>query len=367
MKMAGIIFSNIHDNAMGELTRERTVASLPFGGRYRQVDFTLSNMVNSNIFTIGIITKYNYQSLMDHLSSVSEWDLNRKNGGLFFLPPFVTGNNGIYRGKLEALHSAISFLEKVKAEYVMLSGTTVICNINYEKVLQSHIDSGADVTVVANKESGGKNCEVVIKADGNTASLIALDAPVCNDFVGMEMYVIERELLLNVVKSSVSHGLYHFEREFLQKRLLDHSLSINVYPFDGVVLRNDSVPQFYKNNLALIDEDIRSGIFKQDAPIYTKTLDEEPTFYRDKSLVDNCLIANGCTIGGNVYNSVIFRDVKIEQGAVVKNSVIMQGTTIGRNSHIEQAIIDKDVCVAPFRVLVGAASSPVIIKKGERV
>lgn len=371
MRMAGIIFSNIYDASMGDLTKYRTVASLPFGGRYRLIDFVLSNMANSGITTVGIITKYNYQSLMDHLGSCAEWDLNTKNGGVFFLPPFSLGNNGIYRGKLEALYSAVAFLEHAKEEYVIMSDSTVTCNIDLEDVLESHIQSGADITVVANDENATGNhqyIDLILSMDGDQVKDLAINCKSEEgDLAGMGIFVMERKMLLEVVQSSVARGLCHFEREYMQRHFIDGGLKINVFQFKGVVLRNTDVPSFFRNNLLLNDEEIRNGIFKKSSPIHTKVRDEEPTFYQEGSVVNDCLIADGCRIEGTVERSVLFRDVKIEKGAVVKNSVIMQGTVIGRNAHIEQAIIDKDVTVSPSRMLVGVASSPIIINKGEKI
>ena len=166
MDMMGIIFSNIYDNNMGELTRERTSASIPFGGRYRQIDFILSNMANSGIRDIGIITKYNYQSLMDHLGNCDEWDL-KLGDGVRFLPPYATGHTGAYRGKLEALQTALPVLERNDSDYVVLADTTVLCTINFLEVLEKHVESGCDITVVskAGKCDGVKPQHLAMKLD----------------------------------------------------------------------------------------------------------------------------------------------------------------------------------------------------------
>jgi glucose-1-phosphate adenylyltransferase len=371
MKMAGIIFSNIYDTMMGELTRHRTVASLPFGGRYRQIDFVLSNMVNSNISTVGIITKYNYQSLMDHLGSCAEWDLNRKNGGVYILPPYGTGITDVYNGKLEALYNATSFLNNANADYVVLADSTVICNIDYEEVLESHIRSGADITVVANKDTdhyAKMDHDLVLTLDGEKVVDVAINCPAGeNMLAGMGMYIMERGQLLEMIQYSASHGLCHFEREFVQRNYMNGTLTINVFQFNRTVLRNHDICSYFHNNFRLMEEEVRADIFSKDAPIYTKVRDEVPTFYSSDCLVNDCLIADGCTFWGTVENSVLFRDVTIEQGAVVKNSVIMQGTHIGENSYIEYAIIDKDVIITPKTTLIGALGTPFIVAKGERV
>lgn len=372
MKMTGIVFSNIYDTSMGDLTKYRTVASLPFGGRYRQVDFVLSNMCNSGVRKVGIITKYNYQSLMDHLSTSAEWDFNTRDGGLYFLPPFSTGGTGgVYRGKLEALYNAITFLEHSTEKYVVMADSTTVCNIDFDDVLDSHIASGKEITAITTRvKDYDENlmAEMIISINGNEVKSLAVNTkPKKGDIISTGMYIMEREHLLELVKDSVAHGLCYFERDLLQRQFINDNITINVYEFNGVLLRNSDVISYYHNNLKLLDEEIHDGIFQKSAPIYTKVRDEEPSFYFEGSTVNNCLIADGCKIEGYVENSIIFRDVKIEKGAVVKNSVVMQGTVIKNGADIENTIIDKDVTISENRTLIGGENSPLIINKGETV
>lgn len=369
MKALGIIFSNIHDTYLGELTKQRTLASLPFGGRYRLIDFVLSNMVNSDIFEVGVIAKYNYQSLMDHLSVTSNWDLNRKNGGLFILPPFAMGQASVYGSKIDALYGAMSFIKSSKQDYVVMSDTNVLCNINFEQVVEQHEKSGVDVTVVANREEPGKQThDLVLSAENGIVTDIEINAP-CSDetFCGMNMFVMRKDFLIKSICDSIAHGFTHFERDFLQKQFIRGRLEVGVYEFKGVALRNRDIPSYFKNNMKLLDENIRAGIFLQKAPIYTKVRDVVPTFYGNESKVGDCLVANGCRIEGTVENCVIFRDVTIEKGSVVKNSIIMQGSCIESGANVEYAIIDKDCTIRSKRSLVGAETSPIIIHKGEIV
>ncbi len=373
MKMIGIIFSNIYDNAMADLTYNRTVASLPFGGRYRQIDFVLSNMVNSGISYIGVITKYNYQSLMDHLGSCSEWDLNGKNRGLFLLPPFVTGQTGVYRGKLEALHVALNFLKKCQEEYVLLSDSTTICNIDYDPILEEHVSSGCDVTVVSHKMreiDRGHHHDLLMKTDETGKVTEMAVSTVGNEddtLVGMGMFLMRRLHLIEVIQNAVARDQHHFEREFLLRAFYREGLTVHASRFDGVVLRNDSVPVYFKNNLRLTRAEVRKDLFRSDRPIYTKVRDEIPSFYGQDSKVDDCMIADGCRIEGHVENSVLFRDVKVGRGSVVKNCVIMQGVNIGENCRIDHVITDKDVEISDGTELKGADQAPIVIKKGERV
>ncbi len=369
-KMSGIIFSNIYDGALGDLTAKRTVASLPFGGRYRQIDFVLSNMVNSNITSVGVITKYNYESLMDHLGSCEEWDLNRKNGGVYIIPPFAFGRSDVYHGKLEALYMALNFLKSQKSEYIVLSDTITICNIDYRKVLESHIKSGTDITAIATPpRSGASNYPAVFETDesGIAKSITINCAAKENSLVGIGMFIMEREALIKVVTDCVSAGFYHFEKDFLQKYFNEGKISVNVYKFAEDILRNRDVATYLKNSLMLTDEGIHKSLFKPSAPIYTKVRDEIPTYYGKNSSVCECIIADGCVIEGNLQNSVLFRNVKVSEGAQIRSSVIMQGTKIGKNAIIENAIIDKNVIITDGTHLIGAKESPIIIKKGETV
>lgn len=372
MKMCGIVFSNIYDSTMGELTAHRTVASMPFGGRYRFIDFVLSNMVNSGVYNIGVITKYNYQSLMDHLGTGSEWDLGRKNANLYILPPFSTGVSNVYRGNLEALNNAMSFLNATKPDYVLMCDTTVICNIDYDDALQSHIKSGADVTVIANKEIKAYECDsndFVITADENgTVNDLAIGYMLDGKpLIGMGMFIIARKTLINIIESYVSRGRYSFEKDYLLSRFVDGQVKINAYEFKGTVLRNHNTLSYFKNNFEIMNEDVRNDIFKSETPIYTKVRDEAPSYYHDGCQVKECTVADGCNIYGKVENSVLFRDVVIEKGATVRNSIIMQGSRVGAGANVNYAIIDKNVTVTPAAELMGASSVPVIVHKGKTV
>lgn len=369
-KLSGIIFSNIYDGALGELTAQRTVASLPFGGRYRQIDFVLSSMVNSGITSVGVITKYNYQSLMDHLGSCEEWDLNSKTGGLYIIPPFASGRSDIYHGKLEALYTALNFLELQTSEYIVLSDTITICNIDYRKVLDNHIASGKDVTAIAYPpRHNSNNYPVVYELDkDNSAKKITITSNANeNSLVGVGMFIMKREALIEVVKESISLGLYHFEKDFLQKYFNEGKITVNVYEFEGVILRNRDIATYLKNNILLTDENIRNGLHRPSAPIYTKVRDEIPTYYGETSEVDECIVADGCRIFGKIKNSVLFRDVTVEENVEIVGSIVMQGSEIKKGAYIENAIIDKNVTITEGTRLIGVPNNPIIIKKGETV
>lgn len=370
MSTMGIIFSNIYDNNMGELTAMRTSASIPFGSRYRQVDFVLSNMANSGIKSIGIITKYNYQSLMDHLGNCEEWDL-KLGDGVRFLPPYATGHTGAYHGKLEALQTAMPVLERSDADYVVLSDTTVLCAINFRLVVEEHIRSGCDITVIA--KAGIANGEKIqhaafkLSADGEIEDM-AVDYRAPEDYlVGMSMFIMRRDKLIQVIREMVPHGKYHLERDFILPEYNAGNLKVNVYPFHNVALFNQSVDEYFVNNMKLLDADVRRSLFRSEIPIYTKVRDAVPTLFGYHGQAANCLIADGCHLFGKAENSVIFREVDIEDGAEVRDSIVMQGSKIGTGASIRYCILDKNVTIRPGTKLLGSIDHPLVVDKGDTV
>lgn len=369
MKITGLIFSGMYNDGLDYLTRNRTVASLPFGGRYRQIDFVLSNMVNSDIHRIGVITKYNYSSLIAHLGSCQDWDLNRKRGGLTILPPFATGNSGGYRGKIEELRAALPFLQQHEDDYVVLADTDTICSIDFSEVIEQHIESGKDITIVASYASENeKNASELAldSADGKKVDGIYLNYPARRgQYASLGMYVISREFLIDRVTALAARGFYHMERDFIQQSFNRGELSIGLYRYDRLVMKNRNILEYYNNSLRMKDEEVRNEIFRAEAPIYTTVRDEVPTYYGPQSEATDCLIADGCRIEGRADNSVLFRGVVIEKNAVVRNSVIMAGCVIREGAVVENAIIDKEATVSSLRRIVGAPLSPMIVQKGE--
>jgi len=370
MSMMGIIFSNIFDESLGEISACRTLASLPFGGRYRLIDFVMSNMVNSGMTNVGVITKQNYQSLMDHLGNGKEWDLDRKVDGLFILPPFGVGQKSVYRGKIDALLGVLRFLERSNEEYVLLSDSNNICNIDYRDMLVRHKKSGAEISIISSKETitgRGDAQELVLRSNLNgevVDVLMHYQIPGVAS-CGMGMYILKRQFLIELLEEARSYNLVDFEREIIQGK---HSyIKMNNIEFAGQVLRINSVKQYFTANMALLEKNIREEIFFKNGPIYTKIRDEVPTRYEDGCMLKNSLIADGCTIAGKVENSILFRGVKVGKGATVKNCVLMQETAVSDCAELDYVIADKDVTVGQGRVLIGAPAHQIIIGKGKVV
>lgn len=373
MTVMGIIFANIYDSSLGELTNKRTMASLPFGGRYRQIDFALSNMATSGIRHIGIISRFNYQSLMNHIGSGEEWDLELQEGGLEFLTPYsLSTHAGGYRGKIDALNSALEYLQiSGQEDYVVLADSSVLYNIDLSRVLEAHIASGKDITVavkagIANRK---KQLDLAIKLDsqGGIADM-AVDYVASDEYLAsMGLFVIAKDLLLRSVKEAAARNLFRFERDFILQQYQAGTLSVNTFEFQGVALYNESTEEYYKGNLAIIDKDIRHDLFGGNHPIYTKVRDRVPSYYGENCHIENCTVADGCMLEGTVRNSVLFRQVSIGAGSVIDDSVIMNDTVVGENCQLKCVILDKDVVVTPGSKLIGTPRNPVILKRGEIV
>lgn len=369
MDAVGIIFSNIHDANLPELTSGRTTASIPFGGRYRLIDFALSNMVNSGLTKVGVITKSNYQSLMDHVGSGKDWDLARRHGGLIILPPFgVQESTSLYTTRLEALKTVTGFLAKSTEEFVILSDSDAVCNIDYKELLAFHNSRQSDITLVyfktpAKNMAGANNIVLGLEEKGRLKDM-AFDpnANDCDEQVNLyaNICIMRRTLLQNLVADAVAHNKRHFGADILAANI--NRLKIFAWEHRGYFVKISSLQSYYEESLNLLKKENRDSLFGSGG-VYTKVKDSIPTTYGDNSVVKNSLIADGCCIEGEVYNSIIFRGVKIGKGTVVKNSILMQDTIVGENALINCIITDKNVVVKDKRMLSGCSTHPFFVYK----
>ncbi len=370
MNVMGIIFAN--DATLGALTQARTMASLPFGGRYRHVDFALSNLAGIGVRHVGVITRHSYQSLINHIGSGEEWGLELEEGGLEFLTPYSMSKTGNYRGKLESLHSAMSFLQYgPDDEYVIMIDSAILSNIDLNKVLVSHIESGKDITVVTKSgiANGVKQLDLAVKLDssGNIADM-AVDYVAPSDYsASMDIFVLRKKWLIEQIHEHIARNLYHMDRNLVLGLWQQNQATVNIYEHDGVALYNDSIEEYFRNTLSLIDKDIRHGLFNSEHPVYTRVRDRVPSYYGDNCYVRNCILADGCMLEGSVKNSVLFRQVTICAGAKINNCVIMNDTVVGENCELKNVILDKDVVVRAGSKLIGTPTSPIIIRRGEVV
>lgn len=370
MNVMGIIFAN--DTPIGEISNKRTMGSLPFGGRYRQIDFPLSNMAYAGIRHIGVISRQHYQSLMNHIGSGEEWNLEIGEGGLEFLTPFAMSDYHSYRGKLENLYYAMDFLMSgPEDEYVIMSDAAILSNVDLTKVLADHIASARDITVVAKAgiANGVKPLDLAIKLgpDGEVAD-IAVDYAAPSDYLAsMDIFVMSKRLLRHQVKECIAHNRYHMDRDFVMGLWQAGVVTVNVYEFGGIAMFNESTQEYYLNSLSLLDTKIRHNMFSGNHPIFTKVRDRVPTYYGENCNIDNCIVADGCVLNGNVHGSVLFRQVTVKENANVESCLVMNDTVIGENSELKYVILDKDVVVRPGSKLIGTPSNPIVIKRGEIV
>lgn len=366
----GLVFANMHDTTLGDMTKNRTMGSVMFGGRYRLIDFPLSNMVNSGISEVGVITKSNYQSLLDHLGSAREWDLARKKGGLYILPPFGNVESTLYRGRIEALYGAMSFIKHSRAKYVILSDCDVVTNIDYKPIVAAHIESGADITAVAHtgvySSDDIKTSTVFnVDADKNVTSVLINPDISGTCTTSLNVFVMSMDFLIETVNDAMARGNVSFERNILQEKCRE--LKIKIYEYDNYFSKLNSPESYFKSNLALLEPENARKLFVPKRSIYTKVSDNAPVKYDLDSKVSNSLIADGCIIEGEVENSVLFRGVKVGKGAKVKNCILMQGTVVGDNAELSYLITDKNVSICENHILTSSPQYPMYVGKGASV
>lgn len=370
MNVMGIIFAN--DGEIGELTNQRTTAAVPFGGRYRQVDFHLANLTAAGVRHVGIISRRNYQSLMHHVASGEEWSLELGEGGLEFLTPYAMSAIDNYHGKLETLATAMHFLEFGPSEgYVVMTGSAILSNIDMKAVLKAHVESGKDLTVVtkAGIANGSKRLDLAIRLDKNgQIDDMAVDYAAPADYLAsMDMFVVGKQWLIDRVKECVAHNLYHMDRDLVLGLWQKNLATVNVYQFDGIAMYNESVEEYFSNSLALIDNETRHNLFGAHHAVYTKVRDRVPSYYGEDCTISNTIVADGCMLDGEVVDSVLFRQVTVERGACVEKCIIMNDSVIGEGSELKYVILDKNVTVRPGSKLIGTAKNPIVIKRGEMI
>ncbi len=366
----GIIFPNQYDALVPELTSDRLMGSIPFASRYRMIDFTLSSMVQSGITNISILARENYHSLMDHLGSGREWDLTRKNGGLHVWPPFAEKSMAIYKGRVEALVHIMGFLSAQKEKYVIMSDTNIASCFDFKDFLQYHMDSGAAVTCAYTEQALPENIKgarlinkgmyYTYDIDNDVIKKMYINAQVKGtQNVGMNIYCIDRELLINLIDEAYMRGSTYFERDILL-HMIDR-MKIAAYKYEGYYSRIYDMKSYFDENMCLLKEENLQALFSK--PVYTKLRDDNPTRYCSGAVVRNVMAADGCVIEGDVENCILFRGIKIEKGAVVKNCVLMQDTVIEENAFLDHVITDKDATITKGKEIKGTDTLPVYVAK----
>ena len=357
---------------LNDLTLSRSTAAVPFGGRYRIIDFILSDMVNAGLTSVGLITEKNYHSLMDHLGSGKEWDLHRKRDGLFILPPFMTKDNaGVFRGAVDAIRSVIGYVRRTAEDYAILSWPRVVMNVDLVPMMEQHIATGADVTILyaedgaLQPEEQSQDLRLIMDEKGRVTDM-ELDAYRPRSVNrSCDVMILRKELLEYLVEEAFARGEYDFHRDILLKKY--RTLNIMGYKYEGFLARVESIESYFAGNMALLNPDVQADLFNPRHPIYTKVKDEVAARYSVSAQVKNSLVADGCVIEGQVENSVLFRGVHVKPGARIFNSIIMQGAEIDENVLLDHVILDKGVKILPGRTLQGYDSFPIVIRKNQTV
>ena len=370
----GIIFPNSYDNLVPELAGDRLMASIPFAGRYRIIDFLLSSLANCGISNIAIVVRENYPSLMDHLGSGRAWDLLRKNGGLSIFPPYAEKNMKVYSGRVEALESILPYLKSKKEKYVIMMDANIAVDFDFNAMLAEHIESGADVTVAYTEQEipaelirAGSHGDMyyTLKLDDGRVRRIFMNSEMCGkQNLSMNIYIMDREALIDKIHAAFVRGYSCFERDILAPRL--EKYNIRGYKYDGYYARICGLKSYFDENMKLLDDENLDALFT-GGQIYTKIRDDNPTRYITGCKAKNNLVADGCVIEGDVENCVLFRGVKIEKGVKVRNCVLMQDTVVKAGGRLDYVVTDKNVTIEVGQELKGTDTQPFYVAKGHTV
>jgi len=365
MKRAMGVISLINEiDFLEVLSRNRCVAAVPFGGRYRLIDFILSGMVNSGMSKVAVFTHSKYRALMDHLGSGKEWDLDRKRGGLFVLPPNTEEHDEKAKGDLYQFYCQRDYFHRSKQDVVVITRSHMVCNIDLEPAIQAHLDGDSDITMVYKHtadETLSRNRRIRMDETGRVVEMQDHNGRLVSDHVSMEIFIMTKAFLLDLVETSLAQGYDHFFRDAIMKNM--QQLKIGSYEYTGYLGIINTVQSYYHHSMNLLIPEVRRELFYKNGLIYTKIKDEPPARYLQGSSIQNSLVANGCIVEGTVENCILFRGVKIKAGSAVRNSIILQNNEIYSGASITNAILDKDVKVLEGKVLQGDPTAPFLAVK----
>jgi glucose-1-phosphate adenylyltransferase len=357
----GIINLDEKDDSIKDLIKDKTISAMPIAGRYKIIDFVLSNLTNSGVECIGIFTKKKSYSLLKHLSNGRPWDLHRKKDGLKVF------NYSEYDPVYDDIHSFmdnIEFINFSRKEYIIMCPSYMICNVSYKEALNKHKKSGDDITIIYKKENNRSrfpNCEELVLDKKDRVNEIKSLYNSKNDVninINMEMYIMKSSLFINIVRDSITNGMNKKVKDYIADNL--DKLRVGTYEFQGYLSCVNSINSYYDINRELLDMKINKELFYNDRPIYTKQKDEAPVYYSKESKVDNSIIANGSYIQGKVESCIIGRKVIIKEGAIVKNSIIMDSVIIEKDAIINNSIIRSKSILNENEIISGSNKYPKI-------
>lgn len=344
MKAIGIILAGGNNSRMQELSNKRAIAAMPVGGAYRSIDFALSNMSNSHIQTVAVLTQYSARSLNEHLSSSKWWDFGRKQGGLYVFNPTVTVDNSWwYRGTADAMYQNISFLKKRHEPYVIITSGDCVYKIDYNKVLDYHIEKKADITVVCKdlppEEDVSRFGVVKMNEDARIIEFEEKPMVSSSNTISTGIYIVRRRQLIEMLERSAEEGRWDFVTDILIR--YKNMKQIYGYNDEGILEGNiATVESYYQTNMDFLKPEVRKYFFRDEPKIYSKVDDLPPAKYNAGSDVRNSLVASGCIINSKVENSILFKKVFVGKNCVIKNSIILNDVYIGDNTHIENCIVE---------------------------
>lgn len=369
MKALGIILAGGNNSRMGALSDKRAIAAMPVAGSYRSIDFTLSNMTNSHIQTVAVLSQYNARSLNEHLNSSKWWNFGRKQGGLFLFTPTVTADNSWwYRGTADAMWQNIDFLKKRHEPYVIIASGDCVYKIDFNKVLDYHIDKQANITVVCAKcpedDDVNRFGVVSMNDDGEITGFEEKPMMAHSNIVSTGIYVIRRRTLIELLEQCNREGRYNFVTDILIRYL--GMRKIYGYMIDGYWRNIASIDAYYHTNMDFLKPEVRDHFFHTEPPIYSKAMDLAPAKYNAGSDVHNSLVASGCIINSHIENSVLFKKVFVGNNCVIKNSIILNGAYIGDNVYVENCVVESSETLLSNTSYVGKDSIRIVSEKNNR-
>ena len=362
----GIINLNEDENRIKELTYNRPIAAIPFAGRYRIIDFTISNMVNSGINHVFIFTRDKYRSITDHIQTGRSWDLERKNKGIFIFSPLQNFYPGVRSSDMDIISDYLDYIYYSKEKYVVISPSYFISAINYKEMLKKHKENNADITLAYKKIKTGtevykKSNSLIIDSDGKLIDIINNKKRSNNIF--LETIMMERKMFIDIINKKILGADHDLLIESVFQ--LKNNLKIYTYEYEGYIAKIDSIKSFYEKNMELLCEDCMNSLFNESWPVFTKAKDEPPAKYGSDAKAKNSLVASGCNIDGTVSNSILFRRVKVGLDATADRCIIMQNAKIEKGAVLEHVILDKNVVITKGKILKGTMDNPIIVEKNQ--
>lgn len=365
----GIIFAYDDTPELGDLVKSRIAASMPFCGRYRLIDFALSSMANAGMHNVGVIMQRDYQSLLDHIGSGKDWDMDRRIGGLKMLPPFGLHeyHTGNYTGTIEALNAVSTYVRDIKEKYIVMMHGNLAANLDIAEIIRTHKSSGAEITAICSKATPEyKHHRYVVDSDGFARSMVFNQLQAGEGIASLEAYVISKELLQSMMKACAGANRYHFHRDAIAAYLTSGG-KVNIYVHKGYARRIMSTESYFKTSMDMLNKNVRAELFPADRPVRSKSDEAVSTYYGEHAVSKNSLVADGCIIEGELNNCVVFAGSRIEKNAKLNNCIIMRRSVVGEGVCLSSIIADKNCEIAPFQTLAGSAKLPIVIPKNSKI